>query len=134
MVFRTFFIVLALVVLSFGAELNWQTSYEQAKIEAKKQNKLVMLFFTMDGCPACEYVKDVVFENHDVIEYLSHYFVLLSRDVKNPSHNIDGFDVYGTPTIYVVKPDGTKVGRQLVGAAPAKVFIEKMREYKKLAK
>lgn len=117
----------------YGSDMISVASFEQAKIEAKKQNKLILMVYSMDGCPACEYLKDVTFDSDIVKNDLANNFIYLERDVKNPTHKVNGFDPFATPTTYFIDANGNKLGRQIVGATTPQIFKEKIREIKKLA-
>lgn len=127
-------LVIALVVnVLLGTDMVSATSFEQAKSEAKKQNKLILMVYSMDGCPACEYLKDVTFDSELLKSDLANNFVYLERDVKNPTHKVNGFEPFATPTTYFIDANGNKLGRQIVGATTPQIFKEKIREIKKLA-
>jgi thioredoxin-related protein len=114
------------------AELNWASSYEAAQEQAEKEGKLVMVMLSSEGCPACEYMKDIVFDEDSVIEELHLGFVPVHVDIHNdfvPS----GMGYIGTPTFHFVTAEGKKVGR-LDGGANIPDFTAKMREVKKAAR
>lgn len=124
--------LLALTTSLLMAELNWADSYDAAREQAAKEGKLVMVMLSSEGCPACEYMKDIVFDEDSVIDELHMSFVPVMVDIHNdfvPS----GMGYIGTPTFHFVTADGKKVGR-LDGGANIPDFTAKMREVKKAAR
>lgn len=117
----------------FGADLSWSPNFTTAKVQAQKEDKLILLIYTMVDCPACEYLKDVTLDDENVRQYLHQNFVLVERDAKNPSQKITNFDVFGTPTIYFLNKFGEKVTPSMVGAATAMKFLDKLKEVKKIS-
>lgn len=114
------------------AELPWVNSYDAALEKAEKEGKLVMVMLTREGCPACEYMKDIVFDDDNVISELSMSFVPVQIDINNqlvPS----GLGYIGTPTFHFLKVDESKVGR-IDGGANVADFTTSMREAKKAAR
>lgn len=126
---RWCFILLFLITFIHAEELNFFTSLEQAKQEAQREEKPLLVMFTQVGCPACEYMKDVVFEDEILSSYMFTQFVLVELDINTQSIP-QGLKVYGTPTFYVLKANGEKVGRQFVGGAKAPAFLKILKEYK----
>jgi len=125
-------LLLTLTVSLLMAELTWAPGYDAAMEQASKEGKLVMVMLTREGCPACEYMKDVVLDDDDVIDELELGFVPVLLDIHNdmiPS----GLGYIGTPTFHFLTAGGRKVAR-LDGGANVMDFTEKMREAKKAAR
>jgi thiol-disulfide isomerase/thioredoxin len=121
--------LLAMTASLLMAELEWAESYDAALETASKEGKLVMVMFSSEGCPACEYMKDIVFDDDDVMDELHMGFVPVELDIHNdmlPS----GLGYIGTPTFHFLTPQEQKVGR-LDGGANVMDFTTKMREVKK---
>ncbi|MDH5572839.1 MAG: thioredoxin family protein, partial [Gammaproteobacteria bacterium] len=56
--------------------------YKEELVKAKAQGKKgIMIFFEMDECPFCHYMKTNVLNQADVQEYFRQYFLLFSVDV-----------------------------------------------------
>ncbi len=99
--------------------------------KAKEENKIVMLFLTQEGCPACEYMKDVVFEDARVAEFLKANFVGVEIDVYKDTLP-KGIRAFGTPTFYFFDSDGQRIGRQLIGGMESGEFYSRLKEYIRL--
>ena len=129
-------IILFLVLINisvFADQPNWsKDSFYQTIIKAKKQNKLVIVYFSQDNCPSCEYMKDITFDDNRVSIYLDKYFIPIEINISNESIP-SGFKVFGTPTVYFLNSHGQKIGRQTVGGMTISKFKEKMEEIRKLA-
>ncbi|WP_200762323.1 thioredoxin family protein [Nitrosophilus alvini] len=122
--------ILFLSIVLFAADFDWVESLDKAKEMAKKTGKPIMLMIDQKGCEACEYMDEVVFETDNVAEFVENFFIPVKMEMKKAK--AAGFKVFGTPTFYFFNSKGEKIGRQLVGAAPAKAFIHKLQVYKKL--
>jgi len=127
-------LLISLSIFAFAAQPDWsKLSFYQTIIEAKKQNKLVLVYFSKTDNAACEYMSDITFDNSDTIEYINEYFIPIEINILNtpiPS----GFKVFATPTIYLLDSRGQKIGKHITGLIGYKKFIKEMKYYRKLAK
>lgn len=63
-----------------GAQLNWETNFDVAKVKAQKSNKPILMLFTgSDWCPPCKALKKDVL-NSSMFKEKSKVFVLLLVD------------------------------------------------------
>ncbi|NLO16985.1 MAG: thioredoxin fold domain-containing protein [Arcobacter butzleri] len=123
-------LILLLSSMLFAVKLEYINSYDEALQKAKSEDKMLLVMFTMDGCPACEYMKDVAFDSERLNLYLSHYFIICEIDYKDPSSYPQGLNPFGTPTFYIQDSSGNTKGRAIVGGHAAPVFLGKLQEYK----
>lgn len=112
------------------AELKTAKSFEEARQTASQENKIVMLMYIQQGCGACEYMTDVVFENPEVQAELNLHFVPLIIDI-HKEKPMEGLRVYGTPTFYFFDKNGQRIGRQLVGSMTAETFLQQLKRVRK---
>lgn len=119
------FLLLSAVTLL--ADLEWAGSYEEGLVEAKAENKIVMLMFSTKTCKMCNYMKDVVYEDDRVLEYVENFFVPIEVDI-NEHPDRYGYKVFGTPTYYFLRPDGSQIGRMFMGGAKPDGFLQKLKE------
>lgn len=117
----------AILVSSLFAEIEW-LKYDDAFAKAKAENKTVMIMLSKEGCPACEYMKDVVFENDDVLDEFNKDYIGVHLDIHN-DYVSDELSYIGTPTFHFLNKSGRKLDR-IDGGANSKEFMEKMREVK----
>lgn len=108
-------LLLALLSVSALAELKWASSYDAALEQAKKEKKNVMVMLSKEGCPACDYMNDIVFEEKVVENEITKKFVPVHIDIHN-DFIPDGLGYIGTPTFYFLDANGKKLGRYDGGA------------------
>lgn len=122
-------IVLASLLSSCAfAQLSWAPSYEAALKQAKNENKKVMVMLSKEGCPACEYMEDIVFEEKMLSDAIHKSFVPVHIDIhegKVPS----GLGFIGTPTFHFLDADGKKLHRH-DGGANVPTFLGVIRNVK----
>jgi len=59
----------------------WETNFNEAKIEASKNNKLILVNFSgSDWCPPCITLRKNIFEREIFIAYASENLVLVNAD------------------------------------------------------
>ena len=127
-------ILLLLFALSLVAEnLPWAKSYDEAKKISSETGKTVMIMFSQAGCPTCEYMKDVAFENEELADYIRFYFVPVEIDIYEQEVP-DGFRFRGTPTFYFTDHNGKKVARKIAGGAKADVFLKELQQIRSTLK
>ena len=116
-------LLLLFVTLSLSAaDVNWFHSYAKAANAAKTSNKPMMLFMNKPGCGACQYMKDNVFTNAQVIDYLNKHFVAVSLDIHKNDAPKD-LQVNVTPVFHFLKSDGSKSIETLMGGKGVKKFM-----------
>ncbi len=119
--------VLLTVATLLYAEPEW-VDYDTALKSATKEGKIVMVMLSQEGCDACWYMDEVVFEDDDVISELQMDFIPVHFDVKRDTLP-KPFSYIGTPTFYFLNAEGKKIER-LNGAANVKDFTNVMRDVK----
>ena len=124
--------LLTLTASLLMAELNWENSYNGALETAKKEGKLVMVMLSSEGCPACEYMKDIVFDDDAVVEELHMAFVPVHIDI-HAQMVPSGLGYIGTPTFHFLNAEGKKIDR-IDGGANVADFTAKMRDVKAAAR
>jgi thioredoxin-related protein len=102
--------------------LNWLTSYEQAKTQARAENRMVLMDFTgSDWCGWCMKLNREVFSTQKFKDYADTNLVLLEVDFPQrkpqPAEQKQAnqalqqqYQIEGYPTIIVLNPEGKKVG------------------------
>jgi len=118
------FIVLLILATSLFAGIELVSNLDEAKKLAKKENKIIMMEITQPGCPACEYMEFVVFEDPLIEKEIGEHFISVEYDKQKVP---DGFRVFGTPTIYFLNADGAKFTSAQIGAANVKKFMKKLK-------
>lgn len=124
-----YILLLSSCLFSASTEIKFLNNFEAAKQEATTYNKNILVMFTQEGCPACEYMESVAFEDEALSNYLTARFILVKLDINNdriPPH----LKAYGTPTFYILDQNGRKIGRQIVGGGKADAFLKLLQTYK----
>jgi len=123
-------LTLALVFTSMlFVHADWTTDYKAALVQAKAQNKLVLLDFTgSDWCGFCKLLDKEVFTQQSFKDFADANYILvtvdfprqttLPNDLKQQNLALKSqFNIHGYPTLIVLNADGRDLGRQ-VGYQP----------------
>lgn len=117
-----------LSTLTFANNINWVYDFDEAKSIAKKEDKIVMMFISMQSCPICDFMKEKVFTVKQIEEYLKKNMVMYHVDL-DMDELPEGFDCIGTPTSYFIRPDGSVIGEPIIGGTKAPYYIKKLQPY-----
>ena len=116
--------------LMFANNIKWLEAedFDYAKTIALQENKIVMMFISMEHCPVCRFMKEKVFTVKEIEEYLDKNMVMLYVDL-----DIDdipmGLKCIGTPTTYFIRSDGSVIDKPIIGGTKAPYYIEKLQKY-----
>ena len=86
--------------------MDWLTNLEQAKEEALKTRKLILLQFEMNGCGGCKKLNATTYKNEKVIDEMNEWFVLLKQDLIKDREVRRSLGAYWTPAIYFLDQNG----------------------------
>ncbi len=103
--------------------------------DAKREGKYLFLMFHQEGCPFCDKMYRITFQDPKVKEYFTKHFYMVLIDIKgaNPLTTIDGKEmtekefshkkrVRATPLFIFLDQDGKEI-LKMVGFIPAKDFL-----------
>lgn len=93
------------------------------------QNKKVLMIYTAKNCPQCAYMKEKVFKEKEVYEYMSKYFVVMEKNTSTDELP-QGFTYFGIPTMFIIDKYGNTVDT-IIGSARPKIFLETIKNYSK---
>ena len=110
-----------LLVGSLFGDLLW-LDYDDAVEKAQKSNKVVMVMLTQKGCPACEYMEDIVFKDKKVEAELAKNFLVVHTDIYTGFVE-DGMSYAGTPTFYFLDKN-EKTLKRFSGGLNVRDFTE----------
>ncbi len=116
-------LLMAMVLSVYAAEVNWFTSYKEAAVAAKAQEKPMLLFMNKPGCGSCAYMKENVFSDEKIIAYLNTHYVAVSLDTKS-NDAPEQFQVAVTPVFHFVRHDGSIIKNTLTGGKTAPFFLK----------
>jgi len=114
-------LIMSLLVSTLFADIRWVDMFDAYDV-AKSENKIVMIMLSREGCPGCEYMTDIVFENSDVMKKFNKSFIAVHLDIQT-DFIPDYLNYFATPTLYFLT-DEKKVLKKLVGAQKIKQFLE----------
>ena len=121
-------LLLTLMALSvYASEVTWFTSYVDASQVAKEKNKPMLVFMNKPGCGSCAYMKENVFTDATVIEYLNNNYISVSLDI----HTNDApkeLQVKMTPVFHFLNADGSEAQEKLVGGKTAPFFLKLLKQ------
>lgn len=124
-----YLITLIIFVISLlASEVKFEHNFDKALQKAKNQNKEVMMIYSAVWCPECNYMKEVVFKNKDVSDYIQKHFIVLTLDIQKDKLP-DGFDYPGIPTFFFIDENG-KEKNKIVGGNKADKFLKNLKELK----
>jgi thioredoxin-related protein len=119
----TLLVAFALSPFASAAREGWTENFAAAKVQAKKQNKKILLDFTgSDWCPWCKRLENETFSKPEFKEYAAKNLVLVEVDFPNAGRqsaatkkqNLELKAKYGQeafPTLIVLSPTGAKVAQ-----------------------
>lgn len=102
-------------------ENNWY-SYEEGLEIAKKESKPMFIFISSPTCPLCRKMKEDVFSDPEVIDYIKSNFVPVYVDI---SREKPPFNVFSYPTFIIF--ENNSVVDSWTGYASKKLFLKKLK-------
>ena len=119
-------VIVALLLFSvLGFSSQWYPDFKKGVEVAKRENKLVLVYFYEEGCNYCKYMEEVVFIDPKVSTIMENVFVVVPIDVEEIPPDLDKrFKAIGTPTFMVYDPRGDKLIMQIFGLQESDQFYE----------
>ena len=117
-------LIIAFLITSVFADINWITDIDDAYEIAAKENKKVMVMLSREGCPACAYMKDIVFQDKNFVKRFNKELVAVHVDI-HKDFMPDGLEFFATPTFYFLDANEKKLHR-INGAHNSKEFSEEL--------
>ncbi|MCK9455447.1 MAG: thioredoxin family protein [Sulfurimonas sp.] len=121
-------LILIMALLFNLSALDWPNDYEEALVDAKKENKDIYLFIGSEYCKYCEKFEKEVLSQDEVIQRLKKSYVLiyLSRDIDDIPEE---FETTPVPRHYFLTKDG-KVILTTIGGRSVEGFYDLLDEVK----
>ena len=124
---RGFLILLLLSCFLFASQ--WYPDFRKGVEVAKREGKLVLVYFYEEGCNYCKYMEEVVFVEPEVSSLMDKAFVVVPVDTEDiPDYLDKRFRVYGTPTFFVYDPNRDKIILQIFGMQESDEFLELLKK------
>jgi len=124
---RKIFVLLVFLVTSAFADVKYVDLFD-AYDKAEAEKKIVMIMLSQQGCPGCEYMESIVFNNKNVAKSLKENFVVVHVDVYKDGIP-DGLEFFATPTFYFLNAD-EEVLKRINGGENAKDFTATLKAMK----
>lgn len=86
------------------------------------------MIYSATWCPECNYMKEVVFKDQKVVDYIEKHFVVLSLNIQK-DRLPKGFDYPGIPTFFILDQHGRERGK-IIGGSKAGKFLQKLKAIK----
>ncbi|MBD3789592.1 MAG: thioredoxin family protein [Campylobacterales bacterium] len=115
---------------SFVQTMQYETAYQTALIKAKKVNKPLMVFMTMNYCPWCRKLESQVLSKPSVDEDVKRYFVPLMLNFSEKKFPEFLNEIAMTPTLYVIDPKTEKIEQSFVGYNNHEDFLQFLKKIK----
>ncbi|MDF1883480.1 thioredoxin fold domain-containing protein [Sulfurimonas sp. SAG-AH-194-C21] len=125
---KTIFLLLFIFISSLCAKVEWNDMFDVFD-DAQASNKIVMVMLSREGCPGCEYMHNVVFEDKQVNQLLNDGFLAVDLDV-NQDFVPQNLDYFASPTFYFLDKN-EKILKRLNGGLHTKDFLQILKEIKK---
>lgn len=89
----------------FAAGINWHNYSSSVFDQAKKQNKLVLIFGKAEWCHWCQQMKKEVYTNDDVIQQVNSHYIAVYVDIDNDAAVANHYQISGVPTTIIMNGD-----------------------------
>ncbi len=125
------FLLISLLLVStivFANDLIIENNFLTALSKAKEQNKLILMMYSAEWCPECEYMKEVVFKDSNVKKYLQKNYIILILDVQKDKLP-KGFTHVGIPVFFIIDRNGKEL-HKIIGGSKADKFFKKLKGLK----
>jgi thiol:disulfide interchange protein len=125
---KSLLLFIAFTLVLFASELQYEHNFNKAVEKANKQNKEVMMMYSAVWCPECNYMKDIVFKDEKVLDYIQKHYVVLALDIQKDTLP-KGFKYIGIPTFFFLNKDA-KEKNQIIGGSKVNIFLQKLKALK----
>ncbi len=109
------------------ADIFSDLSLDQAKQQAKKDQKLLLVDFTASWCPPCKKMESTTWSNSDVQDWVKENAIALQVDVDKDEKTTAALNVEAMPTLVLYTPQSSsEFGRQVgfMGASELLQWLE----------
>ncbi len=102
-------------------DIIFQNIYKQQQ----NSNKIVLMLYSAKTCPQCAYMKQKVFKNNEVKNFMNKHFILLEKDI-NKDDLPEGFNYFGIPTMFFVDKEGKQIAK-IIGSSRSEAFLKQLK-------
>lgn len=87
-------------------ELKWYDNLDSAIAEAQKTNKLILVVFSANWCPACQQLESETLVNEKITQKLSQNYVAVKINVDTNPEPSSKYEIYSIPTLIIINSNG----------------------------
>jgi thiol:disulfide interchange protein DsbD len=120
--------IVSIVTILYSGALTWSHNFEKSLEQAQTSHKPILMMYHAEWCPECGYMKEVIFKDPHLSEYMKKHFQLLSFDVSKDKLP-KGYHYKGVPTFFIISGDKKLLGT-IEGASSAEAFLKKLKAYR----
>jgi uncharacterized protein YyaL (SSP411 family) len=106
-------------------KIKWMKNEKEIFIKARKNNRLIMVDISKTGCPPCQYLYDIVYQDPKIAAFINKNFIpafyMVDKE-KVPFVFAEYFSEVA-PSILFIKPDG-KLYYRIIGARDKNTFLK----------
>lgn len=124
---KRFLLLVLMSVWLYAADVSWYTSYVKAAEAAKSEGKPMLVFMNKPGCGSCEYMKENVFTDAAVVDFLQKNYIAVSLDIHGNDAPAE-LQMNVTPVFHFLQSDGNKAQETLVGGKTAPFFLKLLKK------
>ncbi|MDD2384926.1 MAG: DUF255 domain-containing protein [Sulfurospirillaceae bacterium] len=110
------------IIFCFLFSFLFSASFETARNEAKKSNKMILVELVMESCTYCEKMDKYVLPNEEVKQVLNDHYIFIKLDI-NKDEIPDILISRITPTFYFLNTSGEKIIQDIIGAPSKSQFL-----------
>lgn len=109
-------------VVYLSAAVNFEYDLKVAQEKAISENKKLMIMYSSETCPECNYMKKKVLKDEELSNAINKKFVSVMLDVSNNKKDLP-YKYIGIPTIYFSNPsDMSLITKRIGGTREAKLL------------
>jgi thioredoxin-related protein len=108
-----------------ASSLKYASSYKDGVLQAKKENKKLLLYTYTKYCPWCLKMSKTTFRDKQVIDYVNKNYIFVKVDINNDKFP-SKFKPKGVPTTYIIDPFKEEKLISMRGYKSAKSFYSRI--------
>lgn len=121
---RIILLISLLFAMVQAQSVNWAKSYNDALLNAQKENKPVLFISSRHSCKYCVILEQTTFQDTKVVKELNSDFVSYTSYSDDGDFMPQELWRPGTPAIWFLLPSGEPMFEPLMGAVDAQNFLK----------
>jgi len=125
--------ITSLSLFALGEEIHdfkYEKTYTSALKKAKEENKVLLIMMEKYGCPNCAYMKDIVFERPQILDYLNENYVTAILNVDRRNYPKRFLSPRAPTFFFLDSRDEKELRERKVGGSRPWKFIQELKEVK----